>query len=109
MPRTFDSATVSLTGWDYICSLIPVRNQHKKTAYSDEEVSHAFQLAVEGSQDFGVLDGTAGSLSQLLVALEHGGCVGPAHFFQVVEASRAPLISTSGWTTVLPGDSGLEI
>lgn len=56
-------------------------------AYSDEEIFHAFQRTVKGSQDFGLLDGAVCFVGQPLVALEHCGGITPANLLQVVEAS----------------------
>lgn len=66
---------------------------HKRAAYIVEEV---FQWVVEGSKDFGFLDRAVWSVSQHLVALEHGCWVTPAHLLQVVETSRTPLTISSG-------------
>lgn len=75
--------------------IVTVSDRHPKCflcrtqrgTYSGEEVLHAVQLAVERSQDFGVLNGAVCSVSQRSVTLKHGGSVTPAHFLQVVEAS----------------------
>lgn len=56
-------------------------------AYIEEKVSHAIEFAVEGSQDFGLLDGAVRCMGQLSVALEHGSGVVPAHLLQVVKTS----------------------
>lgn len=68
----------------------------KTAAYSDEEDSHAFQWVVEWSQDFGLLYRAVWSMSQVLVAQEHGRRVAPAHLLQVVEASGTPVIIAPG-------------
>lgn len=65
-----------------ICLLL---NSSKKDAYIEEEVSHAFQWIVEGSEDFGLQDTAFCCMSQLFVALKHACWVTPAHLLQVVE------------------------
>lgn len=64
-----------------------------RAAYPEEEVFHVFQRAIERRQDFGLLDRAVWSTSELFVALEHVCWVTPAHLFQVVEPSRAPVIT----------------
>lgn len=67
-------------------------------------MEEVFQWVVEGSKDFGFLDRAVWSVSQHLVALEHGCWVTPAHLLQVVETSRTPLTISSGgvgWTDLL--------
>lgn len=75
----------------------------KRAAYSGEELFHAIQWAVEGSQDFGLLDGAVWSVSQLSVALEHRCWVTPAHLLQVVETSRTPVTISPGGQSLICG------
>lgn len=64
-----------------------------RAAYPDEEVFHVFQTVIERKQDFGLLYRAVFSTCELFVALEHVCWVTPAHLFQVVEPSTAPVIT----------------
>lgn len=64
-----------------------------RAAYPDEEVFHVFQTVIERKQDFGLPDRAVWSACELFVALEHVCWVAPAHLFQVVEPSSAPVIT----------------